>query len=248
MTQTAIDQSCSLCHNTTGPGAGPRPGAPSCFSANFTNANGIFTSCHPGGPGVLPHPLGAEWLAPSAHGAQAKKDLSFCQSCHAVPPSGNDPSFNLPMADHPMGCATCHPAAEAHPTDWQGSGTASHRTAQDLQACEVYHDVVQGRTGPNPDAPSCFSSEFTNADGQTRPCHSGGPGTAPHPVGDAWLAPEAHGANAKKDLTFCQACHATPSTGGPTRSSTCRWIASPTAAKPAIPMPELIRRTGRAPI
>jgi hypothetical protein len=27
------------------------PGSPSCFAASFTNADGSFNECHPGGPG-----------------------------------------------------------------------------------------------------------------------------------------------------------------------------------------------------
>jgi hypothetical protein len=30
-------------------------GAPSCFSANFTNANAIASTCHDAGPSGAPH-------------------------------------------------------------------------------------------------------------------------------------------------------------------------------------------------
>lgn len=64
-------------------------------------------------------------------------------------------------------------------------------------------------------APSCFSSGHTNADGSTTACHSNGPLTAPHPVDGSYRAATAHGAAAKQDLVPCQACHATPNNSGP---------------------------------
>ena len=213
-----IQTSCALCHKTDGPGAGPMPGAPSCFSASFTNADGSTNSCHSGGPGGAPHPVGSAWLDPSGHGVEAKKDLSYCQTCHGTPGT-----IQFDGGSTGVACSSCHTDAKAHPTFWQGTDyasstdptyAASHRTAGNLQtACSICHDYTQGRTAPNPNAPSCFSASYTNPAGTNLSCHASGPG-APHPVGAAWLAPSGHGAEAKKDLTYCEGCHAQPADGG----------------------------------
>ena len=85
---------CAICHNTTAATpAGPNPKAPSCFSANFTNALGQARPCHAGGPGSAPHAL--PFADPSLHGAPAKADLSFCQQCH-----GPMEDFNLVRKDY----------------------------------------------------------------------------------------------------------------------------------------------------
>lgn len=46
----SINTACAICHDVDGPGTGPDPAAPSCFSASFTNALGVTASCHAGGP------------------------------------------------------------------------------------------------------------------------------------------------------------------------------------------------------
>ncbi|MDD5763209.1 MAG: CxxxxCH/CxxCH domain-containing protein [bacterium] len=182
------DVACAICHKTTGAGAGPNPSAPSCFSASFTNASGQARACHPGGPGAAPHALGAAWLDPatggsSFHGTTAKADLLFCQTCHGTPPR----SFGGGTGATTV-CTTCHTTAEAHPTDWQGvrtisTASISHRTSGNrTAACGICHKVDAAGAGPNPSAPSCFSANHTNGAGQTRPCHSGGPGAPSHPV------------------------------------------------------------------
>ncbi len=197
---------CAICHNVTAATpAGPNPNAPSCFSANFTNALGQARPCHAGGPGAAPHAL--PFADPSQHGSPAKADLSFCQQCHGRP---GTISFNAGIA--PTACTTCHTAANAHPTDWQGQGTYSHRTSGNRNvACAICHNVTAATpAGPNPAAPSCFSANFTNALGQARLCHAGGPGTIPHAL--PFADPSQHGSPAKADLSFCQECHGQPGT------------------------------------
>ena len=180
------DVACAICHNTTGPGTGPNPSAPSCFSASFTNALGQARSCHSGGPGSAPHALGATWLNPATggsafHGTTAKANLLSCQTCHGTPPRGFSGGTGATTA-----CTTCHTTAEAHPTDWQGvraisTASITHRTSgNQTAACGICHSVTAPGTGPNPAAPSCFSSSHTNGGGQTRPCHPGGPSVESH--------------------------------------------------------------------
>ena len=151
---------CQECH-----GADLRGGISkvSCFSASFGGS-----TCHPGGP--VSHAL--PFASPAQHGSPAKSDLSFCQKCHGQPGTIN---FNGGLSS--IACSTCHTPASAHPTDWQGSGTYSHRNSRNRSvACAICHNVTAATpAGPNPKAPSCFSASFTNPLGQARSCHSGGP-------------------------------------------------------------------------
>ncbi len=180
------DVACAICHKTTGPGTGPNPSAPSCFSASFTNASGQARSCHSGGPGSAPHALGATWLDPATggsafHGTTAKADLLYCQTCHGTPPR----SFaGGPGATTACSASACHPSAEAHPTSWWdvvpiSTATITHRTAGNrTAACGICHNVIDNTTpGANPSAPSCFSASF-----QTQGCHANGPGQPNHAV------------------------------------------------------------------
>ena len=208
---------CQECH-----GADLRGGVSkvSCFSASFDG----FT-CHAGGPGSAPHAI--PFAAPALHGSPAKTDLSNCQQCHGQPGTIN---FSGGLAS--TACSTCHTAANAHPTDWQGLGTYSHRTSGNRTvACAICHNVTAAApAGPNPGAPSCFSATFTNALGQARACHAGGPGSPPHAL--PLNSPAQHGSLAKTNLSFCQQCHGQPGTinfnGGlaPTACSACHTPAS----------------------
>jgi len=172
--------SCALCHKTTGTGSGPFPGAPSCFSANFTNANGVTSGCHPAGVRA-PHEV--PYAAAALHGPAAKNNLAYCQECHGIPTTiAFDSGFASP------GCSedpACHPDARAHPTNWQGQNDptpdyrSSHRNAgNQINACPICHDYTRGRPAPDPDAvdASCYTARFTNADGSNNECHSDGPG------------------------------------------------------------------------
>ena len=151
---------CQECH---GPDLRGGISKVSCFSASY----GGFT-CHAGGP--VPHAL--PFTNPALHGSPAKSDLSYCQQCHGQPGTIN---FGGGLSYVP--CSICHTAAKAHATDWQGSGTYSHITSGNRSvACAICHNVTAATpAGPDPKAPSCFSASFTNALGQTRPCHPGRP-------------------------------------------------------------------------
>ena len=209
----ARDTACAICHNVTDDAPGPKSGAPSCFAGSFTNADGISSACHAAGP-TAAHPI--PYADPAEHGPAAKADLAACQACHGTP---GTPQFNGGSAATGCSSGACHPDAGAHPTRWQGTNdttggyTSNHRNSgKQNTTCSLCHDFTEGRTGPDPAAPSCFSAGFTNADGSATGCHASGPG-APHalPFTDAAL----HGTEAKADLTYCQECHAEPFDGGP---------------------------------
>jgi len=211
-TAAKLDSSCAVCHNVTADAPGPHPDAPSCFTAGFTNSDGSATGCHAGGPGT-PHAL--PFADPALHGPEAKSDLAACQQCHGIPGT-----IQFSGGSAATGCAAayCHPDADAHPTNWQGTNDATigylstHRNAaRQNTACAICHDFTQGRTAPNASAPSCFSASFTNGDGSTTGCHAGGSG-APHAM--PFTDPDLHGPEAKADLSYCQECHATPADGG----------------------------------
>jgi predicted CxxxxCH...CXXCH cytochrome family protein len=219
-----VTESCILCHKTDGPGSGALPGAPSCFSANFTNTDGITSGCHASGPGyAAPHDI--PFIEAASHGPEAKADLAFCQQCHGTP---GTIQFDGGIAPTACSSIDCHAAPRAHPTGWQGSNDSSadylssHRTAGSLDnTCAICHNVEADAPGPHPQAPSCFTAGFTNADGSTSGCHSSGPG-APHaiPFTDAAL----HGPEAKNDLAYCQQCHGTQGTiefNGGTAATSC---------------------------
>ncbi|MHB8764299.1 MAG: CxxxxCH/CxxCH domain c-type cytochrome [Deferrisomatales bacterium] len=203
-----VAESCAICHRTDAAGAGANPGAPSCFSPSFTNADGSPSGCHARGPGTPSHAL--PYAAPAEHGPEAKRDLSFCQTCHGAPRTTGFAGGFTGVA-----CSLCHPEARAHPATWQGTNddaltngyASTHRNAgSTTTACAICHNVAQAGPGPDPAAPSCFSADFRGLD-----CHATCPG-APHDLGSGWLAPAGHGLQGKQDLAGCQVCHGAPGT------------------------------------
>ncbi len=246
------DVACAICHKVDAAGAGPNPSAPSCFSSSFTNDLGQARPCHSGGPGSAPHALGEPWLDPatggtSFHGTEAKADLLVCQTCHGTPPRGFAGGTGATTA-----CTDCHTTADAHPTDWQGiraisTASITHRNSGNRAvACGICHNVAAAGTGPDPGAPSCFSADFTNGNGQARTCHASGPGEPNHPVpffadtthtqattatfaGNCVTCHDATGTSPKsgpvcttchisdpRNVTNCTSCHADPPSGGTT--------------------------------
>jgi predicted CxxxxCH...CXXCH cytochrome family protein len=182
-TDTGNVGTCAICH-TGGANSDVKPPAPAAGPAGCYNN----TLCHF-------HSI--PYTAPTAHGAEAKKNLLVCKTCHGTGANAFDGGTTT------TACSTCHTAAKAHPTDWQGSGTYSHRTALNTaNACSICHNVTTSGAGPLAGAPSCLSATFTNALGQARTCHAGGPGNAPHPVPYA-----AHNATARTNFPYCQGCH-----------------------------------------
>ncbi|HAD04106.1 MAG: hypothetical protein A2091_06645 [Desulfuromonadales bacterium GWD2_61_12] len=196
--------------------------APSCFSASFVNGSGATNGCHAGGP-PAPHVTGGAYADPALHGAAAKDSASinesmgnYCLNCHGRPTNRfdggmvSDPAI-LNLAQANCAQAACHPDATAHPTNWVRAdnpvrfhSTVSSQTI--TASCALCHNTSAAGAGPFVGAPSCYSTNFTNADGTTAGCHPTGPSGAPHavPYTDAAL----HGPAAKANLIVCQACHA----------------------------------------
>ena len=96
----SISTACAICHVVDGPGTGPNPAAPSCFSASFTNADNVAASCHASGPGAAPH--GVPFLNHTSVTDNTFNDPfpDGCASCHAV--TGTSPVAAAPL------CTTCH--------------------------------------------------------------------------------------------------------------------------------------------
>ncbi len=192
---------CTECHGTDLHGGIARV---SCFSADF---NGM--SCHASGP--LGHPAG--WASPDSHGASAKaapdaaatKGFSTCQLCHGADFTGglaNQTCLNT------SGCHGAGVNAPHSPAPWRTpTTTRTHTTTNTANApvCGLCH--LNGRTPPSyvplqaGAQPGCFNNML---------CH--GSNVAPHVV--PFTDPTLHGPVAKADLTFCQGCHANPSSGG----------------------------------
>jgi predicted CxxxxCH...CXXCH cytochrome family protein len=202
---------CAACHfpgSQNNPPGHPDPATP----APAGTPPGCFnnTLCH--GAETTPHILGATWLNPTSaafHGLTAKADLVFCQSCHGTP---GTILFDGGVAS--TKCSTCHTAAKAHPTTWYQAPVvtfpgyvASHRNSLNQSTtCAICHDYTQGRTAPNPAAPSCFSASFTNADGVAASCHPGGPGAPNHQI--PFLDPVHLGVDTAGFNSDCSNCHA----------------------------------------
>lgn len=194
-TDPANAGTCAICH-TAGANSTIKPP----FPATLTLA-GCFnnTLCH---FHQIPYAPSAT-ISPTLHGNEASKDLTICQACHGKSGSTSFDGITLANGTKTTACSSCHTFAKAHPTDWQGLGTYSHRTAGNrAAACALCHDVRQGAPLPLAAAPSCFSASFTNGLGQARGCHPSGPGVAPHGV-----PYNNHNATARSDFTFCLNCH-----------------------------------------
>ncbi|MDH3237341.1 MAG: hypothetical protein OEM47_02240 [Deltaproteobacteria bacterium] len=179
------------------------------------------------------HALGSAWADPtvggsSFHGTQAKQDLPSCQTCHGTP---GTTGFGGGSAVTSCAASGCHPNARAHPTDWQGertigTATITHRSATDPSnlagQCALCHKVDAAGSGPLAGAPSCFSASFTNANGQNRGCHSGGPGSANHPVPPDPNLETSHLQATQTTFTAdCSSCHSDTGTSPVSTAPNC---------------------------
>ncbi len=211
----------AACHGTDlRGGSGSTETGPSCFLAgchlnappNAHEAATSFTFHFDGSPGL----------------PQAKDDLLFCRNCHGRPPNTFDGGFVADPAilartdaDGNGNCSAsaCHPDATAHPTNWVPDTSERHTNAGNRpDACTICHNLLIDTTPGNttaglfPGAPSCFSPNFTNANGIASACHPGGP-EIPHELGVNWLLPSGHVAGARANAAFCLGCHSAPPAG-----------------------------------
>lgn len=209
---------CAACH-TAGANSefGVRTNAASGTSGCFNN-----TLCHF-------HTVDAAgtFKSPAVHGPLAKADLSVCQSCHGSKGLSAFDGLTLADGSKTIACSSCHTSARAHPTDWQGSGTYSHRSAGSIAAaCGICHNTNASGTSPLAAAPSCFTATYSNALGLARTCHASGPGVAPHA-----LPYNNHNATARTNFSYCLGCHQVGANGVSSKPPGCQncHLSSPVA-------------------
>lgn len=192
------NESCVKCHGSyTNPTQVGGITKVSCFTAQF-NGQG----CHAMGP---KHPQG--WLASGEHGrrgAMAKPGVygfASCQVCH-----GKD--FKSPKI---RSCSVCHFDAP-HPSKPWHSSSVDHAKCDEgnISVCGECHLNGQNSSlkPPQPLPPagtplSCFNGTL---------CHGGGSG-ATHEASVDYLKAAKHGVDARKNLSTCQICHASPASG-----------------------------------
>ncbi|MEI6592929.1 MAG: CxxxxCH/CxxCH domain-containing protein, partial [Holophagaceae bacterium] len=220
---------CAQCHF---PGAPANPAGHPAVPAPAGTAPGCYnnTLCH--GTATAPHALGAVWLAATStafHGIEAKKDLTYCQSCHG---NAGSTGFEGGTAATTK-CSSCHTQARAHADRWyQAPGTfpgyvASHRNAgNQAVACALCHDVTKGRTAPDMAAPSCFSATANSV-----ACHANGPGQPNHSI--PFLGGLHVSATAATFTSDCATCHSHTGTSPVATAplcSVCHTLGNPTAA------------------
>jgi predicted CxxxxCH...CXXCH cytochrome family protein len=203
-TSTEDAQTCAQCHfpgspnNPTGHPAAPADAGtlPGCFNS---------TLCH--GETAAPHGVGTAWRDPNPqfHGLTAKQNLSYCQGCHGTP---GTTAFDGGTASTSCQTAACHARAKAHTIPWYQvpqafpAYVASHRDSGNSgTACAICHKTDGPGTGPDPNAPSCFSVSFGGV-----LCHADGAGGANHPV--PFPGTTHTSADPGSFEADCSACHA----------------------------------------
>ncbi len=203
-TNTENAQVCAQCHF---PGSLNNPANYPATPAAAGTPPGCFNStlCHDAT--AAPHAVGAAWRdpGPQFHGLTAKQDLSYCQGCHGSP---GTTLFNGGTTPTSCQTSTCHARAKAHPIPWYQAPqpfpvyVVSHRDSGNRSvACAICHKADGPGTGPDPNAPSCFS---VSVGGIT--CHSAGPGGVNHSVP---FPGATHTLATQTSFTAeCSACHA----------------------------------------
>ncbi len=173
---------CRQCHGSdlSVPGSKGGIAGVNCSSTSF---NGL--TCHANGhiPRIAPHAI--PYTNPALHGPAAKRDLTFCQGCHAVPAAsaaGSNPRFNAKIGSLTNGCEDCHNVNAAHPSSpapdsapWRGPFT--HRDAANLAvACALCHGAnLNGVGGVGPACTSCHTAGSPLTKQDCTSCHSSPP-------------------------------------------------------------------------
>ncbi|MFZ4856913.1 MAG: CxxxxCH/CxxCH domain c-type cytochrome [Desulfuromonadaceae bacterium] len=121
----------------------------------------------------------------SLHGPEAKKDLSYCQSCHSTKKdSKGNPLFNEPIGYLKKGCEDCHAANTAHPVWKVSSGLKGHASAGNMgNSCYLCH----ASTGEYPACGSCHKLALGSIPtlGTCVSCHAKPPVTGNHSTHNA---------------------------------------------------------------
>jgi hypothetical protein len=212
---------CAQCHT-----AGANLSLQYKLSSYAGGTAGCFNStlCHGAtGHGSDPQP----WAAAANHGARAKINLGTCQPCHATPPIGVNPRFNVVKTGMTAGCETCHKQNTSHPTPWltgrvgtpdNVANTTSHATAGNLAtACALCHGAALDGVGTGVTAPSCMSA--TAIGGIS--CHAISPAANPTGCVSCHGNPPAtgkHGEHTALAGVTCAACHNSFGTGTATHA------------------------------
>jgi len=179
---------CPECHGRDLLLAGGKGGIAkvNCSSTSF---DGL--TCHADGhlPRIAPHAV--PFADPALHGPAAKKDLTFCQGCHAIPSAstaGSNPRFRAKIGSLVNGCEDCHNIKTAHPTipppesvPWRGPVT--HRDAANLAvACALCHGAnLDGIGGVGPACASCHLAGSPLTLQNCTSCHGNPPSSGAFP-------------------------------------------------------------------
>jgi len=191
---------CRECHGTDLKGGITKV---DCF-----NQSGLG-QCHAGGhaPRIASHQI--PFTDGTVHGPIAKKDLSFCQSCHGTAGGpGSNPRFNVPIGSLVHGCEDCHLPNTAHPTERGTSGWNGHSSAGNMgNNCILCHGIdLTGGVGPGCNTcHTALSPGTVPAVGTCVSCHSDPPVTGSHTIHNA--LPEV--------VTDCSSCHSSAGNGTP---------------------------------
>ena len=156
---------CAICHRVNALGAGPAPGAPSCFSGEFTNADQVTRGCHAGGPGVA---HAARFDNVTHYQATA---ASGCLTCHAETGTSTNPAAPLCTVCHtnaavsPLttkNCTSCHanpPAGAAYPNI---EGAHAEHLGLNSAGTPINCETCHNRIG------SLTTSHYSRANGRVR--------------------------------------------------------------------------------
>jgi predicted CxxxxCH...CXXCH cytochrome family protein len=136
------------------------------------------------------------------HGATAKQNLVYCQSCHAQHADGgpgSNPRFNVPQGSLAAGCESsgCHNQQTAHPVPWKGADATGHQTAGNMEnACVLCHGAAfEGSAGLA--CSTCHTSGLPTVVKNCTSCHDKPPLSGRHTEHNA--LPEV--------ATVCSICH-----------------------------------------
>jgi predicted CxxxxCH...CXXCH cytochrome family protein len=215
-----ISDACSSCHN--GAGTGTKKHYDTSAPADMGFLTGFNAKTGPAAFSPNPENPGTGTCSNvSCHGGQQTPDWfsgeinvdQDCTLCHELGTAFQTPQYNSPYSGQhqfhvgtlKLACTICHDPAKLETGHFSGLDTPEFEG----NPATTLQDFI------NYQSPTCTTNNAACHAGETRNWFTGG-GGAPHPV--PFLPPDVaitvHGAQAKQDLTVCQGCHATPSSGG----------------------------------
>ena len=157
----------------------------------------------------VPHPVDGTYLNGSAHGPDARADLTACQACHGQPGGpGTNPRFNIGIASAGgTGCEACHTLNYAHPPNWAGPNDTFHYQPGNIpNACTLCHGVdLDGNGGVGVSCLSCHA-ETTNFTLNCTACH-GYPPIGPTEIADIPIPVDHRNTAIIGSHDVCAVCH-----------------------------------------